>query len=100
MLYTEFKLSDDREVWTLEMGIVGNDTAVSKVSIPKPFMGFDKRTSSWTEDRYNGLCSQCGHSLLLDMYLMSNISLQKRDWELVGNCTGSRFGFFLFVVMS
>merc|ERR1711972_86690 len=25
----------------------------SKVSIPKPFMGFDKRTSSSTEDRYN-----------------------------------------------
>ena len=59
IIYTEFKLSEDREIWTLTMGIVGNDSAVSTIQATQPFMGLDENTKSWTEDRYNTTPSGC-----------------------------------------
>jgi len=53
IVYTQFSLSDDGEVWTLQQGIKGNATAVSTVRVPQPFMGFDPNTKSWTEPVYN-----------------------------------------------
>ena len=53
IVYTEFKLSEDGETWTLIQGIKGNASAVSVVKATAPFMGLDNNTRSWTEDRYN-----------------------------------------------
>ena len=53
IIYTKFELSQDGEIWTLTMGIKGNDSAVSIAKVTQPFMGLDANTQSWTEDRYN-----------------------------------------------
>eukprot|EP01084_Bolivina_argentea_P261079 441072_1 len=53
IIYTQFNLSEDGEIWTLTMGIKGNDSAVSVVKADKPFMGLDEHSQSWKEDAYN-----------------------------------------------
>lgn len=52
-LYTQFSLNDDKNEWTLTMGIKGNETAVSVVTTNVPYMGLLNTTKSWIEDTYN-----------------------------------------------
>ena len=59
IVYTEFRLSEDGETWTLEMGIKGNESAVSVVEATAPFMGLDPHTKSWKEDQYNVTRTGC-----------------------------------------
>eukprot|EP01084_Bolivina_argentea_P261078 441071_1 len=53
IVYTSFSLSENGEIWTLTMGVKGNDSAVSIVKATQPFMGLENHTKSWTEDKYN-----------------------------------------------
>jgi hypothetical protein len=66
-LYTTFELSaggDGMDVlspkWTLTMGVVGDDTRVSKLTVERPYMGmgsaWDKPTTSWIEPSYRHMC--------------------------------------------
>ena len=59
IIYTEFSLSEDGEIWTLKQGIKGNDSAVSIVEATQPFMGLDPNTKSWTEPAYNVTRTGC-----------------------------------------
>jgi len=52
-IYTTFSLSEDW-VWTLTMGVKGDESRVSKVVAAKPFMGLlpAEQTNSWSEPVY------------------------------------------------
>ena len=59
IVYTSFKLNDDG-VWSLIMGIKGNDTAISIVNATEPYMGLlSNVTKSWNEDTYNKTTIGC-----------------------------------------
>ena len=50
----------DSPKWTLTMGVVGDDTRVSKLVIDRPYMGmgvdWEKPTTSWAEPPYRHMC--------------------------------------------
>ncbi len=68
VLYTTFDLlpggdngSDYRNPkWVLTMGVVGDDTRISRLDIERPYMGigenWDEPTKSWMEHSYQNLC--------------------------------------------
>merc|ERR1712232_968759 len=46
--------------WTLEMGVVGDASRLSKVQVDQPYMGlgvnWDEPTQSWSELNYTNMC--------------------------------------------
>jgi len=53
ILWTEYALDEDW-VWTLSMGVVGDPTKTSVLSVPTPFMGLlGNETKSWKEPAYS-----------------------------------------------
>ena len=61
-LFTSFTADDGPHGprWTLEMGVVGDATRVSKVVADQPYMGlgvhWPKPTKSWSELNYTNMC--------------------------------------------
>ena len=66
-LYTSFSLSPggdgmdaESPKWTLTMGVVGDDTRVSKLVVERPYMGigaeWKEPTVSWAEPAYKNMC--------------------------------------------
>lgn len=54
LIYTKFELSDEY-VWTLSMGVVGDETGArsSVVVVDRPFMGLVNTSTSWAEPTYD-----------------------------------------------
>ena len=52
ILWTSYAL-DDNWTWTLEMGVVGDPSRTSTLTVEKPFMGLlQSETKSWQEPAY------------------------------------------------
>eukprot|EP00039_Didymoeca_costata_P013955 m.218978 g.218978 ORF g.218978 m.218978 type:complete len:323 (-) comp15910_c0_seq1:51-1019(-) len=62
LLFTKFYAVTGKNgpVWTLEMGVVGDATRVSKLVVDKPYMGIGEHwpvpTTSWAELNYTNMC--------------------------------------------
>lgn len=58
-VFTTFELVDARDrssvEWHLTMGVIGDDSRVSRLVVPKPFMGLVNGTSSWKEEIYDNV---------------------------------------------
>ena len=66
-LFTTFSLSGggdgmdtESPKWTLTMGVVGDDTRISKLVVERPYMGmgvdWDEPTVSWAESSFRNMC--------------------------------------------
>ncbi|KAL3916660.1 MAG: hypothetical protein SGILL_005075 [Bacillariaceae sp.] len=54
-IFTRFELVGPQEsaMWELTMGVIGDPMRVSRVYVPRPFMGLVKNTTSWMEEIYD-----------------------------------------------